>query len=141
VADPVAGPWSVPFRLAPGVPHGGPVGKVTDHRVDGRRVWMSPGSRFICRNMNHHVGHPKFPIVPHRRLPDLHARITADPPAPAPVTIAGYRGMWPSLVRQLKNDDYLLRRDPPATARPCRDARHTAAHGAAPAERGQHALD
>lgn len=75
-----------------------------------------------------------FPMVPYHRLPELHERIKDDLPAPTPGIIAGYREMWPAFIRQLKYEDYYLRRDLPATARPYRDDLHTAAPGAVPAE-------
>jgi fatty acid desaturase len=114
--------------------HGGLADNVTDHRLNSRTVYMNPISRFIYWNMNYHVEHHMFPMVPYHRLPDLHARIKDDLPAPTPGIIAGYREMWPTFVRQLKYEDYYLRRDLPATARPYRDAYHTAAPGAVPAE-------
>jgi hypothetical protein len=37
--------------------------------------------------------------------------------------------MWPALKRQLRNEDYFLRRDLPAGARPYREDLHAAALG------------
>ncbi len=114
--------------------HGGLADNVTDHRLNSRTVLMNPVSRFIYWNMNYHVEHHMFPMVPYHRLPELHERIKDDLPAPTPGIIAGYREMWPAFIRQLKYEDYYLRRDLPATARPYRDDLHTAAPGAVPAE-------
>ncbi len=111
--------------------HGGLADNVTDHRLNSRTVLMNPVSRFIYWNMNYHVEHHMFPMVPYHRLPELHARIRHDLPAPTPSIIAGFREMWPALRRQLRNEDYFLRRDLPGTAQPYREDFHTAALGAA----------
>jgi fatty acid desaturase len=111
--------------------HGGLADNVTDHRLNSRTVYMNPVSRFIYWNMNYHVEHHMFPMVPYHRLPDLHARIRHDLPEPTPSIAAGFREMWPALLRQLRNEDYFIRRDLPPTARPYREDYHSAALGAA----------
>ncbi len=111
--------------------HGGLADNVIDHRLNSRTVLMNPISRFIYWNMNYHVEHHMFPMVPYHRLPELHEMIKHDLPAPTPSVWAGYREMWPALKRQLMNEDYYIRRDLPPTARPYRDDLHNAALGAA----------
>jgi fatty acid desaturase len=101
--------------------HGGLADNVTDHRLNSRTVYMNRISRFIYWNMNYHIEHHMFPMVPYHRLPPLHERIKHDLPAPTPSILAGYREMWPALVRQLKYEDHFIRRELPATARPFRD--------------------
>ena len=44
--------------------HGGLADNVTDHRLNSRTVLMNPVSRFIYWNMNYHVEHHMFPMVP-----------------------------------------------------------------------------
>jgi fatty acid desaturase len=114
--------------------HGGLADNVTDHRLNSRTVLMNPISRFIYWNMNYHVEHHMFPMVPYHRLPALHERIRHDLPAPTPSIIAGFREMWPAFIRQLRYEDYYIRRDLPPTARPYREEFHAAAPGAVPAE-------
>jgi fatty acid desaturase len=114
--------------------HGGLADNVTDHRLNSRTVLMNPISRFIYWNMNYHVEHHMFPMVPYHRLPALHARIRDDLPAPTPSIAAGFREMWPAFIRQMKYEDYCLPRDLPATAKPYRGEFHAAAPGAVPAE-------
>jgi fatty acid desaturase len=104
--------------------HGGLADNVTDHRLNSRTVLMNPVSRFIYWNMNYHIEHHMFPMVPYHRLPDLHARIRADLPAPSPSIIAAYAEMLPVLWRQLRYQDVFLRRDLPPSARPYRDEFH-----------------
>ncbi|NAZ36126.1 fatty acid desaturase family protein [Rubellimicrobium sp. CFH 75288] len=106
--------------------HGGLADDVTDHRLNSRTVLMNPVSRFIYWNMNYHVEHHMFPMVPYHALPRLHALIRHDLPAPAPSIWAGYREMLPILRRQLRGEDVALRRALPPTARPYRDEFHAA---------------
>ncbi len=114
--------------------HGGLADNVTDHRLNSRTVLMNPVSRFIYWNMNYHVEHHMFPMVPYHRLPALHARIRDDLPAPTPSIAAGYREMWPAFLRQLRYEDYYIRRDLPPTAKPYREDFPAAAPVAVPAE-------
>ena len=111
--------------------HGGLADNVTDHRLNSRTVYMNPVSRFIYWNMNYHVEHHMFPMVPYHALPKLHAAIRHDLPAPTRSIRAGYAEMWPGWMRQLKGEDLFLRRDLPATAKPYREDFHAAALGAA----------
>ena len=98
--------------------HGGLAEDVTDHRLNSRTVLMNPVSRFIYWNMNYHVEHHMFPMVPYHALPRLHAAIRHDLPLPSPSILAGYREMIPAFGKQLRYEDYFIRRDLPATARP-----------------------
>jgi fatty acid desaturase len=45
--------------------HGGLADNVIDHRLNSRTVYMNPISRFIYWNMNYHVEHHMFPMVPY----------------------------------------------------------------------------
>ena len=98
--------------------HGGLADNVLDHRLNSRTVYMNPISRFIYWNMNYHVEHHMFPMVPFHRQPDLHEAIKHDLPAPNTSIVQAYREMWPAVLRQLRCESYFLRRDLPTTARP-----------------------
>nr|WP_314260232.1 fatty acid desaturase family protein [uncultured Devosia sp.] len=104
--------------------HGGLADNVIDHRLNSRSVLMNPVSRFIYWNMNYHVEHHMFPMVPYHALPQLHALIKHDLPAPNRSIWAGYREMIPAFLRQLRNEDFYLRRDLPATAKPYKEEFH-----------------
>ncbi|PRD57696.1 fatty acid desaturase family protein [Phyllobacterium myrsinacearum] len=104
--------------------HGGLADNVIDHRLNSRTVLMNPVSRFIYWNMNYHVEHHMFPMVPYHALPRLHAMIRHDLPAPNPSILDGYREMIPAFLRQLRNEDYYLRRELPLTAKPYREEFH-----------------
>jgi fatty acid desaturase len=110
--------------------HGGLADNVVDHRLNSRTVLMNPVSRFVYWNMNYHVEHHMFPMVPYHALPRLHEAIKADLPAPTPSIAAGFREMWPAFRRQVMNEDYFVKRELPATARPYREDFHRYVPGA-----------
>ncbi|RUV95117.1 fatty acid desaturase [Mesorhizobium sp. M1A.F.Ca.IN.022.07.1.1] len=114
--------------------HGGLADNVIDHRLNSRTVYMNPISRFIYWNMNYHVEHHMFPMVPYHALPKLHELIKHDLPAPTPSILAGYREMIPAFLRQLRNEDYFLKRELPPTAKPYREELHNDNPVAAAAE-------
>ena len=65
---------------------------------------MNPIFRFIYWNMNYHVEHHMFPMVPYHALPKLHAVMGPDLPTPYPDTIVRLsRDHRPALLRQLKD--------------------------------------
>ena len=104
--------------------HIGLADDVIDHRLNTRTVYMNPVSRFIYWNMNYHVEHHMFPMVPYYALPRLHEVIKHDLPAPNPSMWHAYREVWPVLLRQLRYEDEFLARELPATARPYHGAFH-----------------
>lgn len=104
--------------------HGGLADNVIDHRLNSRSVLMNPVSRFIYWNMNYHVEHHMFPMVPYHALPQLHELIKHDLPTPNRSILDGYREMVPAFLRQLRNEDYFLKRELPMTAKPYKEAFH-----------------
>jgi fatty acid desaturase len=96
--------------------HGGLAEDVLDHRLNSRTVYMNPISRFIYWNMNYHVEHHMFPMVPYHRLPELHQEMKADCPPPYPGMGAAYREIVPAILRQLKDPTYFVRRELPPGA-------------------------
>ncbi len=88
---------------------------VLDHRLNARTIMMGRVLRFFYSNMNYHIEHHMFPMVPYHRLPDLHEAIKHDcPPA--------YRSLWqvwveliPVVLRQLRDPGYFLDRSGGAT--------------------------
>jgi fatty acid desaturase len=91
---------------------------VLDHRLNSRTIYMNPVFRFLYWNMNFHVEHHLFPLIPYHALPRLHEKIKGDCPPPYPSTIAAYREIIPALARQLKDPTYFVRRELPQSARP-----------------------
>jgi fatty acid desaturase len=106
--------------------HGGLAEDVLDHRLNSRTVYMNPISRWIYWNMNYHVEHHMFPMVPYHALPRLHEIIKHDLPTPNPSIWAAYREMFQAVMRQRREPGYYLQRELPPTARPYKDELHDA---------------
>ena len=77
--------------------HLGLAENVSDHRLNTRTVLMNPVSRFIYLNMNYHLEHHMFTMVPYYNLPKLHALIKHDLPTPDPSIWAAYRQLAPGV--------------------------------------------
>lgn len=104
--------------------HGGLAEDVVDHRLNSRTCYMNPISRWIYWNMNYHVEHHMFPMVPYHALPRLHDLIKHDLPEANPSIWHAYVEMVRALLRQRKDPDYYLRRELPPTAKPYREEFH-----------------
>jgi fatty acid desaturase len=98
--------------------HAGLAEDVLDHRLICRTVYMNPIARFMYWNMNYHVEHHMFPMVPYHALPALHEDMKADTPAPYNGFWAAYQEIVPTLLRQRRDPAYFARRVLPATANP-----------------------
>ena len=88
--------------------HLGLAENVTDHRLNTRTVLMNPVSRFIYLNMNYHLEHHLFTMVPYYHLPKLHELIKHDVPPPEPSMLAAFRRLVPVLIRQLRYEDAVI---------------------------------
>lgn len=98
--------------------HAGLAENVLDHRLNCRTVFMNPFSRFVYWNMNYHVEHHMFPLVPYHALPRLHELIKDDCPPPYPSILAAWREILPAILRQVKEPSYHVKRQlPPPKAR------------------------
>jgi fatty acid desaturase len=97
--------------------HAGLDEDVLDHRLNSRTVMMNPVLRFLYWNMNYHVEHHMFPMIPYHALPRLHEVIKADCPPPYPSLIAAYREIIPALLRQKREPGYFVKRELPGEAR------------------------
>ena len=104
--------------------HGVLAEDVLDHRLNSRTVLMNPVSRWIYWNMNYHIEHHMFPMVPYHALPRLHALIKDDLPPADPSIWVAFKGMMGAVMRQRREPGYYLRRTLPPTARPYRDDLH-----------------
>jgi fatty acid desaturase len=112
--------------------HAGLAEDVLDHRLNSRTVYMNPIFRYVYWNMNYHIEHHIFPMVPYHALPKLHAIMAPDLPKPYSSTIAAYRDIIAALIRQLKDPTWTIKPELPISARPYQPSLQQAA--AAPAE-------
>ncbi len=107
--------------------HAGLAENVLDHRLNCRTVYMNPIHRYLYWNMNYHVEHHMFPLVPYHALPRLHAAVKDDCPTPYASLLSAWREIIPTILRQVKEPAYHVKRKLPA-ARPHLNERSPVAH-------------
>jgi fatty acid desaturase len=84
--------------------------------LNSRSVRMNRINRFLYWNMNYHVEHHMFPMVPYHRLPELHEEIKRDLAPMYPSIWAAYKEIIPAVLRQLRDQEYYVRRELPLGA-------------------------
>jgi fatty acid desaturase len=115
----IYGAW---FQLYVGLTqHVGLADDVLDYRLNTRTIYMNPLFRFMYWNMNYHVEHHMYPMVPYHNLPALHREIASDCPPAYHGTISVYREMVATLRQQLTDNSVVIHRTlptalPPASA-------------------------
>jgi MocE subfamily Rieske [2Fe-2S] domain protein len=93
--------------------HAGLAENVLDHRLNCRTVYMNRINRYLYWNMNYHVEHHMFPLVPYHALPKLHAIVKGDCPPPYPTLLAAWREIVLTLLRQAKDPAFHVKRELP----------------------------
>jgi len=105
-------------HLMASLQHAGLAEDIPDHRMNSRTVYMNPFFRFVYSNMNYHVEHHMYPMVPFHALPALHEQIKHDCPPAYPDMLTAFREMIPAILRQRKDPLYYVRRPLPEGAGP-----------------------
>lgn len=90
--------------------HAGLAENVLDHRLNCRTVYMNPINRFLYWNMNYHVEHHMFPLVPYHALPRLHEAVKEDCPTPYPSLVSAWREIVPAVLRQVRDPAWHVKR-------------------------------
>ena len=103
--------------------HAGLAENVLDHRLNCRTVLMGPVNRYLYWNMNYHVEHHMFPLVPYHALPRLHEAVKDDMPAPYPGLLAAWREIIPSVLHQVRDPAFCVKRRLPEPGPRRADAR------------------
>lgn len=98
--------------------HAGLAEDVLDHRLNCRTVYMNPIFRFLYWEMNYHVEHHMFPMVPYHALGTLHQELKGDMPKPYNGLWEAYREIIPTLFKQVKNPSYYAPRQLPDAVQP-----------------------
>jgi fatty acid desaturase len=96
--------------------HAGLAEDVLDHRLNSRTVYLNPVMRFLYWNMNYHIEHHMFPMVPYHALPQLHEEMKHYCPPPYPSLFAAYREIIPALIRQMREPGWHIPRELPPGA-------------------------
>jgi len=94
--------------------HAGLAENVLDHRLNCRTVYMNPVNRFLYWNMNYHLEHHMFPLVPYYNLPQLHELVSWDMPDPFHGLIGAFREIVPAVLRQIRDPGYHVKRTLPS---------------------------
>ena len=112
--------YGVWLLLVMGLPqHLGLAEDVLDHRLNSRTVHMNPVLRFIYWNMNYHVEHHMYPLVPYHALPALHEAVKHDCARASPSLWQAWREIVPCVFRQLRDPHHFIRPElPPGAGAP-----------------------
>lgn len=96
--------------------HAGLIENSLDHRINCRTVYMNRINRYLYWNMNYHIEHHMFPLVPYHALPKLHELMKDDCPPPYTSIINAFKEIIPALIRQKKDPSYYVKREVPTPA-------------------------
>lgn len=96
--------------------HAGLRENAKDHRLNTRTVILNPAFSFLYFNLNYHVEHHLFPMVPFHALPRLHKVIKPHLPYTYRGVFDVYREIIPALIRQSREKDYFVYRELPVSA-------------------------
>jgi MocE subfamily Rieske [2Fe-2S] domain protein len=98
--------------------HAGLAENVLDHRMNCRTVKMNFINRYLYWNMNYHIEHHMFPLVPYHNLPKLFEIVKSDMPTPYTSLFDAWREIIPAVLRQLKDPGYFVKRELPTPSVP-----------------------
>lgn len=107
----IYGAWLMPIYGL--TQHAGLAENVLDHRLNCRTVYMNVVNRFLYWNMNYHIEHHMFPLVPYHALPRLHQLVKDDMPSPYAGLISAWKEIIPALIKQRKDPSYYVKRKLP----------------------------
>ena len=102
--------------------HTGLAENVLDHRLNCRTVYMNPIHRYLYWNMNYHVEHHMFPLVPYHALPRLHEAVKDDCPTPYPNLLTTWKEIIPAIRKQMKDPAFCVKRNLPEVRTRTREA-------------------
>jgi fatty acid desaturase len=94
--------------------HAGMAEDVHDHRLNTRTVMTNPVFEWLYCNMNYHIEHHTFPMVPYHRLPQLHQMIKLQCPPVYPSSWVAWVELWAALKVQTTDISYQVNRPLPA---------------------------
>ena len=106
------GSWLMPIYGL--TQHTGLAEDVLDHRLNCRTVEMNFINRFFYWNMNYHIEHHMFPLVPYHALPELHKEMKDDCPKPYTSIWNAWKEIIPAVLKQAKDPRYFVTRKLPA---------------------------
>jgi fatty acid desaturase len=111
--------------------HAGLAEDIRDHRLNTRSFYMNPAFRFLYMNMNYHIEHHMFPMVPFYNLPQLHEMIKDQCPVTYSSLWTTYQEIIPAVRRQVSDPSFFVLRALPEEDRPLNLANDSGRHLAA----------
>lgn len=102
----IYGAWLMPIYSL--TQHSGLNENVLDHRLNSRTIYLNRINRYIYWNMNYHIEHHMFPLVPYHALPDLHELIKKDCPKPYKNLASAWREIFSAWEKQKNDPSYFV---------------------------------
>ena len=105
------GAWgleSVVTMQHPGLAEG-----VWDHRLNTRTVYVPKWVQFLYFNMNYHIEHHMYPLVPFHALASVHERVKDHYPKTYQGYWSVYRDLIPTLIKQVKDPETYIHHELP----------------------------
>ena len=90
------------------IQHAGLTNDVQDHRLTTRSVKLNPFLNFLCWNMEYHLEHHMYPMIPSYNLKKLHELIKDQLPSAKKNLWEAYKEIIPAIVKQAKNPNYKI---------------------------------
>jgi len=90
------------------IQHAGLTNNVQDHRLSTRSVKLNPFLNFLNWNMEYHLEHHMFPMVPSYNLKKLHELIKDQLPPIKKNLWQTYKEIVPAIIKQAKNPSYTI---------------------------------
>ena len=91
------------------IQHAGLTNNIHDHRLTTRSVKLNSLLNFLCWNMEYHLEHHMYPMIPAYNLKKLHEVVKDQIPKPKESIWDAYREIIPAIIKQAKNPDYILK--------------------------------
>ncbi len=90
------------------IQHAGLTNDVQDHRLTTRSVKLNPFLNFLCWNMEYHLEHHMYPMIPSYNLKKLHELIKDQLPPAKKNLWEAYKEIIPAIIKQAKNPNYKI---------------------------------
>ena len=90
------------------IQHAGLANNENDHRLTTRTVKLNFFLNFLCWNMEYHLEHHMFPMVPSYNLKKLHEAVKDQMPKPKNGLWDAYKEIIPAILKQAKDPKYIL---------------------------------
>lgn len=93
--------------------HPGLAEEVWDHRLNTRTVHVPKWVQFLYFNMNYHIEHHMYPMVPFHALAGLHEKVKDHYPKTYQGYWSVYRDLIPTLIKQVKDPEWYIHQELP----------------------------